>query len=160
VTEPVGCFGWALLPSRRFADFRGRSRRTELVAYYLLFWVIGPLVLFALFLTRLMADIVGWLFLLAMLCPAPALAVRRLHDTGRSGRWLLLLVPGLILDLWRDFVPAAVPDPDAFELLIALSELAGLGLLILLLWKDDPEPNRYGPNPRFDPPEPEDQALA
>jgi hypothetical protein len=33
-------------------------------------------------------------------------------------------------------------------------------LLVLLLWTDDPEPNRYGPNPRYDPPDPEAQGLA
>ena len=35
-----------------------------------------------------------------------------------------------------------------------------LGLVILMFWADDPEPNRYGPNPRYDPPEPEAQGLA
>jgi uncharacterized membrane protein YhaH (DUF805 family) len=40
-------------------------------------------------------------FLLFLLCPAAALAVRRLHDTGRSGWWLLLGLPALAGNIWE-----------------------------------------------------------
>jgi uncharacterized membrane protein YhaH (DUF805 family) len=45
-------------------------------------------------------PIVGLLYSLALLIPGLAVAMRRLHDTGRSGWWLLIgLVPciGLIV---------------------------------------------------------------
>ena len=154
--DPGGCLGWALLPLRRYAEFGGRSRRTELVAFYLLTMLVGVALAFPTFLLRSTEmELAGWLFTLAVLCPSLALGVRRLHDTGRSGWWMLLIVPGVALSLWRDFYPETALDPERMEALTGLADLASFGLLVLLLWNDDPEPNRYGPNPRYDPPEPE-----
>lgn len=159
MTDPGGCLAWALLPLRRYAEFGGRSRRTELVAFYLLFMLVGAALTFGVLLLRSFEFVVvGWLLLL--LCPSLALAVRRLHDSGRSGWWLLLALPGVALDVWHHFYPAAALDPEAMAPLADLAELVRLGLLVLLLWNDDPEPNRYGLNPRFDPPEPETQDFA
>lgn len=80
-------------------NFRGRARRREFWTFYLANWGIlfllvqlaegvhegnveSPLVLSAV------------LFLLLMIVPMIAAIVRRLHDTDRSGFWLLInLVP-------------------------------------------------------------------
>lgn len=163
MSDHGGCFFWALLPLRRYAEFGGRSRRTELVAFYLLIMLVGfPLALATLWLrSSEIAAAAGWLLPLALLCPSVALAVRRLHDSGRSGRWLLLAVPGVALSLWQNFHPEAAPGPEDMPSPVDLIDsAASLVLFVLLLWPDDPEPNRYGPNPRFDPPEPEAQGLA
>ena len=152
-----GCFGYALMPLRRYAGFGGRSRRTELVAYYLMIMLGSvPLGLAMLWLrSSQIAVAAGWLVLLALLCPSVALGVRRLHDSGRSGWWALLAVPGAAVNLWRDFHPATAPAPGDLPSPVDLAvSAASLLLLVLLLWPDDPEPNRYGPNPRYDPPEP------
>ena len=161
-----GCFFWGLLPLRRYAEFGGRSRRTELVAFYLMIMLVGfPLALAMLMLgSSKIGAAAGWLLLLALLCPSLALAVRRLHDSGRSGWWLLLVVPGAALAIWESFLPAAALGREEMRALADLAQsAASLVLLVLLLWTDEPEPNRYGPNPRFDPPEtpePEAQGLA
>jgi uncharacterized membrane protein YhaH (DUF805 family) len=61
------------------------------------------------------------LYSVAVLLPALAVGVRRLHDTNRSGWWLLLY---------------AVP-------------VIGLIVLVVFLAQDsDPAKNRYGPNPK------------
>lgn len=84
--------GW-----KRYAVFRGRSTQQE-------FWefaLVGVIVFLALAIVlpgRLM-EVLGPLYLLAILLPAVAVMVRRLHDTGRSGWWLginLLPVVGTI----------------------------------------------------------------
>jgi uncharacterized membrane protein YhaH (DUF805 family) len=151
VPDNGGCFGYALLPLRRYAEFGGRSRRTELVAFYLLIMLVGFPLTFAMLMLRSseIAVAAGWLLPLALLCPSVALIVRRLHDTGRSGWWALLAVPNVAHSIWQ----ASDPEAPGLEDAEALAGLASLGLFVLLMWNDDPEPNRYGPNPRYDAPE-------
>jgi uncharacterized membrane protein YhaH (DUF805 family) len=164
VLDREGCLAWALLPLRRYAEFGGRSRRTELVAFYLLIMLVGAPLSFAVVLLRSseVAIVAGWLLPVALLCPSVALAVRRLHDTGRSGWWVLLAAPGAAVSFWQNFHPETASGPEDMPSLVDLADsAASLVLLVLLLWTDDPEPNRYGPNPRYDPPEPpEPQGLA
>jgi len=164
VPDRGGCLAWAVLPLRRYAEFGGRSTRTELVAFYLLVMLIlafgVALSLFVPVLRSAGIAVVGWFLLLALLCPSVALAVRRLHDSGRSGWWALLALPGNALNLLNDFYTGPALDPERMAPLADLAGLASLALLVLLLWNDDPEPNRYGPNPRMDPPEPDAQDLA
>lgn len=101
------------------------------------------------------------LFALGTFMPALAAGWRRMHDSGRSGLYLLypLLVmvgigslTGLALGLG-----SAGPDP----LIGALTGIAGLVLMLafvvlaisplLVIWwltrPSDPRPNTYGPNP-------------
>lgn len=97
----------------RYADFQGRSRRSE---YW---WVF----LFNLITSRVFAAVstsfaTVWGF--ALLIPILAVGVRRLHDTGRSGWWVLLnLIP-----------------------------LVGTIILIVWLCQDSSPDNQYGPNPK------------
>lgn len=85
----------------KYATFRGRARRQEywyFALYYFLIYV-GLLLVDVLTGTFSMETEMGFLsgvFLLATLVPTVALAVRRLHDTGRSGWWLLLSVVPLL----------------------------------------------------------------
>lgn len=98
---------WILLPLRRYADFRGRSRRRE----YWLFGLFTYGIATVLFLARQLADdadstlldgqadtlrLVLRLFVVAMLLPWVAVHVRRYHDQEKSG-WLFLLtlIPGI-----------------------------------------------------------------
>jgi uncharacterized membrane protein YhaH (DUF805 family) len=146
----------ALRPMRHYADFRGRSTRTELVFFYLLAGLLG----LAGRLAAMMAGIDDWwimgLVSLALLCPSAALAMRRLHDTGRGGWWLLLALPWLAVRLWDERLhrsaPFAFPPPGLGPWIEAPAGLCSLALLILLLWTDEEAPNRYGPNPRYDAP--------
>ncbi len=71
----------------KYADFSGTASREE-YWWFFLFLVLGSLLAMALSFTLSM------LFSLATLVPSLAAATRRLHDTGRSGWWLLIsLVP-------------------------------------------------------------------
>jgi len=83
----------------KYAQFSGRARRME----YWMFLVINVLVTIVLaivdftvgtFSATLGLGLLGGLYSLAVLIPSIAVTVRRLHDTDRSGWWLLIgLVP-------------------------------------------------------------------
>lgn len=111
---------WYLGCWKKFADFSGRARRQE-------YWMF---VLFN-FLVSVAVGIVdgilgtggslGGLYSLAVLVPSLAVAARRLHDTDRSGWWML----------------------------IALIPLVGWIILLVFLCSDSkPGENRFGPNPK------------
>jgi uncharacterized membrane protein YhaH (DUF805 family) len=85
---------------RKYFDFTGRARRKE-YWYFTLFYCLSiflSVILDMLFGTFNPQASLGWVtlvYLLASLCPMLAVSVRRLHDIGRSGWWVLLnLVPG------------------------------------------------------------------
>jgi len=154
----------ALRPLRHYADFRGRSTRSELVAFYVLMSVANFGLLFMSgMLGPLVSDEVEWtageLVHLAFLCPILALSVRRFHDQGRSAWWLLLAVPALAANIWQSYAAGFSLDPFVqleHQLPWPVSALVAfclLALMALLLWKDEEGTNRYGPNPRYDEPE-------
>ncbi len=103
---------------RKYAQFDGRSRRKE-YWYFMLFYycvVLG----FSLLSMVSVWFILLQLFTLAMLIPSLAVTVRRLHDIGRSGAWILIGV-----------VPV-------------------FGWVILVIWlcqEGTPGDNMYGPSP-------------
>ena len=67
---------------QHYADFSGRARRQEY--WYIVLWNV-------IFMAVPFVDII---WAVATIIPGLAVSVRRLHDTGRSGTWLLLaLIP-------------------------------------------------------------------
>ncbi len=153
-----GLLAPALRPLRHYADFAGRSGRTELLAFYLLTWLVGTG--FGLAATAAGGTAGLWVhfaFNLALFCPWVALAVRRLHDTGRSGWWVLVGAPPFAFGHWRHYahyagIPGPLPNWSDISVPAVAATLLALALLVLLLWQDDPEANLYGPNPRCDAP--------
>lgn len=105
---------WMILPLRRYAQFSGRARPKE-YWMYVLFLILCAIVIsivetvLGLGTGNQWAYREGWmmgagayhsggpllgLFWLVTLIPSLAVAVRRLHDTDRSGWWLLIgLIP-------------------------------------------------------------------
>ena len=83
----------------KYATFTGRASRSEYWWFYLFFM----LVILALAGLSTISDMFGMVygvFMLGSLIPSIAVGVRRLHDTDKSGWWILLgLVPfiGLLL---------------------------------------------------------------
>src|SRR5687768_2445333 len=95
---------WATLPLKKYAEFEGRSRRKEYWMYVLLLIVVGVVIgaIEGIFGLRGMIGPYGplsALFLLATLVPSLAVGVRRLHDTNRSGWWLLIGYGPFLLSL-------------------------------------------------------------
>jgi uncharacterized membrane protein YhaH (DUF805 family) len=91
-----------IIPYRRYVDFEGRSSRKEFW-YFVLFYLIVSAVLTILDRTFFSSalgtngsaiDPLTSIFGIVSLIPNLSVSVRRLHDTGRSGWWVLLwLIP-------------------------------------------------------------------
>ena len=112
---------------KKYAVFSGRARRKE----YWMFLLLTSIVELALGIIegilgiapQSKQSVLGSLYALAVIVPSLAVSVRRLHDTDRSGWWLLIgLVPliGNLVLLWfvaRDSQPGDNrygPNPKAF----------------------------------------------
>jgi uncharacterized membrane protein YhaH (DUF805 family) len=116
---------WYTKVLSQYADFGGRARRTE----YWMFALINVVITIILVILDTMIGTLGeagfgllsGLYSLAVLLPSLAVSVRRLHDTNRSGWWVLIsLVP---------FV-------------------GGIVLLIFCVLEGDRGYNQYGPDPK------------
>jgi len=90
---------WYLQALKNYANFSGRARRKE-YWYFTLFNFIASFVLgfidgmIGSFSPEAGMGLLGGIYTLAILIPGLAVSVRRLHDTERSGWWLLIgLVP-------------------------------------------------------------------
>ena len=117
---------WYLQALKKYAVFGGRSRRME-YWYFVLFNIIVSIVLGVI--DGLLgtsgsyagAGLLSGIYGLAVLIPSLAVTVRRLHDTDRTGWWIL----------------------------IALVPLIGvIVLLVFALLEGTPGDNQYGPNPK------------
>ena len=100
----VGFFEAIRLYFTRFADFSGRSRRSEYWMATLGIGILGAIV------STILGDL-SWIWSLVTLIPGLSLCIRRLHDIGKSGWWYLcLLIPlvgPILLLIWfcRDSAP-------------------------------------------------------
>ena len=96
-SEKVGILEALKLYFRRYADFKGRSRRSEYWWATLAIGIIGALI------SEVLED-VSWIWSLVTFVPTLAISVRRLHDIGRSGWWYLInLIPAagpIIFFIW------------------------------------------------------------
>lgn len=110
---------WYLAVLKKYAVFNGRARRKEYWMFFLLN-LIFTLLLGAV--DGILGTVVlGFIYSLAVLIPSIAVGVRRLHDTGRTGWWLL----------------------------ISLIPIIGILVLIYFMVSDGTlGHNEYGPNPK------------
>jgi len=117
---------WFMTALKNYAVFSGRSRRSEywyFGLFYLIFYAVFAVLdgITGTFDFRSGIGLFTGILTLALLIPSMAVSVRRLHDTGRSGWWLLIGIIPLI------------------------------GAIILIVWlaKDgELGANRFGPNPK------------
>ena len=71
----------------KYAEFSGKATRPE-------FWWFALFVLLVTAGLTYASEILGSMFLIAMLLPLSAVGTRRFHDIGKSGWWLLFaLIP-------------------------------------------------------------------
>lgn len=109
---------WYLSVLKNYAQFSGRARRKE-YWMFVLFNTIASVVALTID-GALGIQILLLVYMLATIIPSIAVSIRRLHDTNRSGWWLLLnLVP-----------------------------LANIVVLVLMCFDSTPGSNQYGANPK------------
>lgn len=96
---------WYLETLKKYAVFSGRARRAEYWNFVLFNFIFTIALAFidiniGTYGVAAGVGLLGGIYALAVLLPGIAVSVRRLHDTDRSGWWLLIsLVPviGLIV---------------------------------------------------------------
>ena len=76
-------------PLRQYATFTGRARRKEYWYFFLVCILIGGVF-------SVIHPALYGLFWLAVLLPSLAVGVRRLHDTDRTGWWLIVPIVGFV----------------------------------------------------------------
>jgi uncharacterized membrane protein YhaH (DUF805 family) len=117
---------WYLNVLKQYAVFKGRARRRE-YWFFILFNLIASVALTVIdFMTgsldpELGIGLLSGLYSLAVLIPSLAVTVRRLHDTDRSGWWLLIGLVPLI---------------------------GAIVLLVFMLLDSTPGDNQHGANPK------------
>ena len=164
---------WMLMPLRRYAEFSGRSRRMEYwmfqlflflvyMAIIVLMMVVGggalmsagdPTAMAAAGGAAMIIFAVYGLFALAMFIPSLAVTVRRLHDTDRSGWWILAPISGYVIMLIGAAMAAASPDNPGIGgifAMVGMIAVIGLGitLLVFMFLEGTRGPNKYGPDPK------------
>ncbi|MGB5855916.1 MAG: DUF805 domain-containing protein [Oceanisphaera sp.] len=117
---------WYIQVLKKYAVFTGRARRKE----YWFFVLISLIILFILaFIDNATGTLnedrgmglLGGIYSLAVLLPGLGVSVRRLHDSNRSGWWMLI-----------GFIPI----------------LGSIVLLVFMLLGSTPGDNQYGANPK------------
>jgi len=135
---------WYFAALRKYAIFNGRSRRTEFWMFALinLLIVIGLGVVDFIYETPRLALIYGF----AVLIPSLSVTVRRLHDTDRSGRWILIsLVP---VAGWLSLL-FFVGLEGRVRILSGLIPVIGSLVLVCFMGQEGKsERNQYGPDPK------------
>jgi uncharacterized membrane protein YhaH (DUF805 family) len=117
---------WYLDVLKKYAVFNGRARRKEYWMFFLVNIIVSLVLAFVdsklgLFNPEVGIGTLGTIYGLAILLPAIGVSIRRLHDTGRSGWWMLI-----------GFVPL----------------IGGIVLLVFFVFDSTPGSNEYGPNPK------------
>ncbi len=130
--------GWFVDALKKYAVFHGRARRKEYWYFELFATIIGLIfpILFSVYSMIMIGTYDGTydpeqaegpfrvfavLYWLGILIPSIAVAVRRLHDTDRSGGWIFIIL-----------IPIVGP----------------IILLVFLAQDSTPGNNRFGPNPK------------
>lgn len=142
-------FKSAIHTLKKYADFSSRASRSE-------FWLFFAFVLIAQAVARVLDAFFGaggylpgpvsGLVGLLLLVPQIAVAVRRLHDIGRSGRELV--VPCVMLALlpvvmsFGGFLPRTVALGYAGMVVLVFANL-----LLMLIKEGRSVPNKYGASP-------------
>mgnify|MGYP000394658603 CR=1 FL=1 len=106
---------------KKYVVFSGRARRAEFWWFTLISTIVS-VILQVIEQAIGLDSILSGLYSLGVLLPSIGVAIRRLHDTDRSGWWLLL---------------ALIPI------------LGWIALLVFYFQDGDQQPNQYGPSPKY-----------
>jgi uncharacterized membrane protein YhaH (DUF805 family) len=145
---------WATRPLKKYADFTGRAPRAEFWWFYL-----GTLV--AYLVAMIVDSLVGiellgpyglftLLIAVALILPGLAATVRRLHDTNRSGWWVLIaVVPYFIMGVMmgRSMASGDTAGMASAGLVGLIALAGGIAMIVFMVLPGNKGDNRFGPDP-------------
>ena len=139
---------------KKYAEFEGRARRKEywmFILFYLIFAIAAAV------LDEILGSqpVISIVYGLVLILPTLAVTVRRLHDTNRSGWWILLPCISLIIAIFTtilfsfllltfDFQGLFIAPILGYIILI----IGWAVLLVFTLQDSDVGNNWYGKNPK------------
>ena len=117
---------WYLKVLKQYSDFKGRARRKEYWMFILFNIIFGGIAMILDSVFGIAIEGVGYgplygVYVLVLFIPGLAVAVRRLHDIGKSG-WMILI--------------ALIPV------------IGAIWILVLMVTDSNPGENLYGVNPK------------
>ena len=117
---------WFLMAIKKYAQFDGRSQRSEywfFALFYILFAIAATLIDVGIgsYDPQSGFGLLSAILAIGLFIPSLSVSVRRLHDTDRSGWWLLICLIPLVGAIW---------------------------FLVLMVFDSTPGNNRFGPNPK------------
>lgn len=131
----------------QFKDFSGRATRAEYLRFtlvmYSIFFLV-ELIVYGFDITALQ-NISFYVMLFAFMVPTYAVTVRRLHDSGLSGFWVLMEVPNSLVEiLIGPNEPGRMVEPFTM-----IASFLSLILFFVCLRRSQIFTNEYGPLPDF-----------
>jgi len=107
---------WYLGVFKKYATFSGRARRKEFWMFILFNWIFSVVLigldnLVGTTFENQSTGIFSALYSLAVMIPGLAVAVRRLHDTGKSGWYVLVVLIPLAGFIWYIVLQATEGQP-------------------------------------------------
>lgn len=148
---------WYFDVLKNYVGFKGRAHRQE----FWMFTSIHVLIFFALWfvdagLLWAGSPVIGLgaLYAVGTCLPQLSVRVRRLHDTNRTGWWILLLwIPQALVGFsWVMLLPdsdgSRVGPRRSFELGLILGIVGTIAFLVLMCLEGTNGKNRFGPDPR------------
>ena len=102
--------------TNKYAQFNGRANKAEFWQYILVYILISIALslLMSIFarvgVLRMLFWFVNLIVMLALIIPSLAVGVRRMHDIGKYGMWVLINLIPLVGTIW--FIVLAVQDSE------------------------------------------------
>ena len=96
---------WYLDVLKKYVEFSGRARRKEYWMFFLFNFIAAAIACVIDVMIFGGVGVVYGLYILGVLLPSLGVTVRRLHDTGRTGWWVLaMLIPVIGFFVWIIFM--------------------------------------------------------
>jgi len=158
---------WYLEVLKKYVVFKGRARRKE-YWYFILFNAIAAIiitiadVIIGTYNPVTQTGILSSLYSLGVLLPSLAVTIRRLHDTNRSGWWILFPLGSILLGTLFMVLIGGLSDPDNMStgagmimVLVIIAMFASfITLFVFMVLNGTAGSNTYGTDPKNNP-EPE-----
>lgn len=159
--KPTTAIGWYFRAFRRAFDIEGRASRTE-YWYFVFFNTLVMLACYAFDFTMFHygrdpdSVPIHRLYTILTLIPATTITVRRLHDVGKSGLWVLSPIPlsfAAFILFWLIIAISTLVMPNGnvyYVIGVFIFTVVSTFLMLFLFTVRDSQPgtNRFGPNPK------------